>query len=45
LICCWSRKPIPPPPTKPMMVDIRTLMSQRYIVKAIYGGTICGQTA
>ena len=25
-------EPMPPPPAKPMMVDIRTLMSQRYMV-------------
>ena len=26
---CCTRKPMPPPPPKPMMVDMRTLMSQR----------------
>jgi len=29
LMFCWRRKPTPPPPAKPMIVDMRTLMSQR----------------
>ena len=36
---------MPPPPANPMIVDIRTFMSHRYIVKEMYGGTIWGITA
>ena len=33
---------MPPAPTKPMMVDARTLMSQRYVATPTNAGLICG---
>ena len=40
-----TKKPMPPPATKPTTVAERMLMSQRSKVYARNGGMICGMTA